>query len=32
VRVSVTYPYRPFFPLLFGTTINLTSQTQMTLE
>jgi Flp pilus assembly protein TadG len=32
VRVSVTYPYRPFFPLLFGQTINMTSTVQMTLE
>lgn len=32
VRVSVTYPHRAFFPLLFGQTINLTSTVQMTLE
>ena len=32
VRVSVTYPYRPFFPLLMGQTISMTSQVQMTLE
>jgi hypothetical protein len=32
VRVVVTYPYRPFFPLLHGQTINMTSTVQMTLE
>ena len=32
VRVSVTYPYHPFFPLLFGQTIPMTSTVQMTLE
>ena len=32
VQVSVTYPYRPFFPLLMGQTINMTPQVQMTLE
>jgi Flp pilus assembly protein TadG len=32
VRVSVTYPHRAFFPLLFGQTIDLTSTVQMTLE
>lgn len=32
VRVTVNYPYRPFFPLLIGQTINITSTVQMTLE
>lgn len=32
VRVTVTYPYRPFFPLLFGQTINMSSTVQMSLE
>jgi hypothetical protein len=32
VRVVVTYPYRPFFPLLHGQTINMSSTVQMTLE
>ena len=32
VRVNVTYPYRPFFPLLVGQTINVSSVVQMTLE
>ncbi len=32
VKVVVTYPYHPFFPLLFGQTINMSSSVQMTLE
>jgi Flp pilus assembly protein TadG len=32
VSVTVTYPYRSFFPLLFGTTINLSSTVQMVFE
>jgi len=32
VKVTVTYPYRPFFPLLFGQTINMSSTVQMSLE
>jgi Flp pilus assembly protein TadG len=32
VKVTVTYPYKSFFPLLFGTTFNLSSTVQMVLE
>jgi Flp pilus assembly protein TadG len=32
VRVTVTYPYRTFFPLLFGQSVDLTSTVQMVLE
>jgi Flp pilus assembly protein TadG len=32
VKVTVTYPYHPFFPFLFGQTINMSSTVQMTLE
>jgi Flp pilus assembly protein TadG len=32
VSVTVTYPYKSFFPLLFGTTFNLASTVQMVLE
>ena len=32
VSVTVTYPYKSFFPLLFGTTFNLSSTVQMVLE
>ncbi len=32
VRVTVDYPYRPFFPLLLGQSINLTSTVRMTVE
>jgi Flp pilus assembly protein TadG len=32
VRVRVTYQYKSFFPLLFGTTFDLTSTVQMVLE
>jgi hypothetical protein len=30
--VTVNYPYRPFFPLLFGQTINIASTVQMSVE
>jgi Flp pilus assembly protein TadG len=32
VKVDVTYTYRSFFPLLFGTTFNLSSTVQMVIE
>jgi Flp pilus assembly protein TadG len=32
VRITVNYEYRPFFPLLLGTTINLTSTAQAILQ
>lgn len=32
VRVTVSYQYRLFFPLLFGTTIPMSSTVQMVLE
>jgi Flp pilus assembly protein TadG len=32
VKVVVTYTYHPFFPLLFGTTIPISSSVQMYLE
>ncbi len=32
VRVTVDYPYRSFFPLLFGQSITVSSTVQMTLE
>jgi Flp pilus assembly protein TadG len=32
IKVTVNYPYRPFFPLLFGQTINIASTVQMSVE
>jgi Flp pilus assembly protein TadG len=32
VTVTVTYPYKSLFPLLFGSTFNLTSTVQMVFE
>lgn len=32
VKVAVTYAYHPFFPLLFGTTIDLGASVQMVLD
>ena len=32
IRVTTNYTYRSFFPLLFGTTFNLSSTVQMVLE
>lgn len=32
VKVTVSYGYRTFFPLFFGTTVNMSSTVQMVLE
>ena len=32
LRVTITYAYHPFFPLLAGSSIDLTSATQMVLD